>query len=69
MSVLLGSSGCISSNGDKCDFLRSDLAGYACAQHKVPLSEHWRGGQPVRANVCGDESGKDSWSRIMSARQ
>lgn len=67
--VRLGAAGCLYANGDRCTSLRADMAGYVCTRYRVPLAEYWRDGQPVRANVCGDEAGKDSCSRIMRARQ
>ena len=68
--VRLGAAGCLYNNGDRCAELRigDRGGGYACELHRMPLAEHWRGGQPVRAKVCSDEAGKDAWSRIMKAR-
>lgn len=66
--IPLGAAGCLDSNGVRCPSLTADLAGYACAEYRVPLMEHWRGGQPVRAAICADEAEKDAWARIMRAR-
>jgi len=67
--VRLGSAGCLDHNRDGCGYLGHGEDGYSCSRHRVVLTEHSSGGQPVRAAVCADEAEKTAWSRIMKARQ
>lgn len=66
--VQLGAAGCLYGNGDRCAGLRSDLAGYTCDQYRMPLADHCKGGQPIRANLCAEEAEKVAWLRILRTR-
>jgi len=63
----LGSAGCRFGDGHFCSFLETNLFEYKCKKYHVCMEKHWSG-DPYRADICCGEANKESWSKIITAK-